>query len=380
MTRRIRVGLIFGGSSVEHEVSVVSARGIAAALDPGRIECVPIAVTGEGAWLSPEASSRILAGTADRVEPAAADASRIVAEPGDGLRTRDGEGRGESLRLDAVFCVMHGWGGEDGRVQGLLDLADVPYVGPGVLGSAVGMDKAVAKAVFERHGLPVAPWTSFVRSDYEDDPRAVVSGIESRLAFPVFVKPSNGGSSVGITKVASRAELPEAIDRALLCDRKVVVEEGLDAREIECAVLGNDRPEASVPGEIVPSREFYDYEAKYLDGTSRLLIPAPLEGAAAEEIRRLAVEAFRALDLAGMARVDFFLGRTTGRIHLNEVNTLPGFTPISMYPKLWEASGLAYPDLLSRLVDLAVDRARSDRRRASRRSAPELEGRVEGAG
>jgi D-alanine-D-alanine ligase len=380
MTGRVRVGLIFGGSSVEHEVSVVSARGIARALDPARVESVPIGVTGEGTWLSPEASGRILEGKADRVEASADDGVRIVAEPGGGLRTRDREGAGESLPLDAVFCVMHGWGGEDGRIQGLLDLAGLPYVGPGVLGSAVGMDKAVAKAVFERCGLPVAPWTSFVRSDYESDPEAVMSAVESRLSFPVFVKPSNGGSSVGISKVASRADFAGAIDRALLCDRKVVVEEGLDAREIECAVLGNDRPEASVAGEIVPSREFYDYEAKYLDGTSRLLIPAPLDAAAEGEIRRLAVEAFRALDLAGMARVDFFLARGTGRIYLNEVNTLPGFTPISMYPKLWEASGLAYRDLLFRLIQLAMDRATSERRRASRRTAPELEGRVEGAG
>jgi D-alanine-D-alanine ligase len=376
------VGLFFGGSSVEHEVSVVSARGIARALDPEKVECVPIGVTGDGAWLSPEASRRILEGGGERVEAggAADDGIRVVAEPGAGLAVRDGRGSVDRLPLDAVFCVVHGWGGEDGRIQGLLDLAGVPYVGAGVLGSAVGMDKAVAKAVFERHGLPVGPWTSFARSEYLADPGGVVSRIESALAYPVFVKPANGGSSVGISRVAERAGLAGAIDRALVCDRKIVVESGLDAREIECAVLGNDDPEASVPGEIVPSREFYDYEAKYLDGTSRLLIPAPIGEAVSREIRRLAVAAFRALDLAGMARVDFFLERGTDRIHLNEVNTLPGFTPISMYPKLWEASGLAYPELLSRLIQLAVDRALSERQRASRRTAPELLGRVEGVG
>lgn len=370
MTSKTQVGLVFGGPSVEHEVSVVSARGVAKALDPGRFDCVPLAVTGGGAWLSPEASRRILDGTEDRTDASSIshDGSRVAVEPGAGLAIVERDGRSRSLPVDVIFCVMHGWGGEDGRIQGLLDLAGVPYVGPGVLGSAAGMDKEIAKAVFERHGLPVAPWTSFRREDFARDPAGTMSRVLSLLPLPMFVKPANGGSSVGITKVKEAPALAPAIEAALRCDRKVVVEEGLDAREIECAVLGNDRPECSVPGEILPSREFYDYEAKYLDGTSGLLIPAPLDEAAAAEIRDLAVRAFSALDLAGMARVDFFLVRSTGRVVINEVNTLPGFTPISMYPKLWEASGLTYPELLAKLIRLAFERTASERERARRRS------------
>jgi D-alanine-D-alanine ligase len=370
MTATPRVGLVFGGPSLEHEVSVVSARGIAKALDPGRFACVPLAVTGDGAWLSPELSTRVLQGSDARTDLASAsdDGARVVAEPGAGLAVVDRDGRSKRLPLDVVFCVMHGWGGEDGRLQGLLDLAGVPYVGPGVLGSAAGMDKEIAKAVFERHGLPVAPWTSFTRDEFTRDPGGVASRILALLPLPVFVKPANGGSSVGIGKVKDPSALTPAIEAALRCDRKVVVEEGLDAREIECAVLGNERPECSIPGEILPSREFYDYEAKYVDGTSRLLIPAPLDERTAEEIRALAIRAFTALDLAGMARVDFFLVRGTGRVVLNEVNTLPGFTPISMYPKLWEASGLPYPELVARLIRLALERSASERERARRRT------------
>ena len=368
MTERIRVGLLFGGASVEHEVSVVSARGVLEALDPARFTCIPLAVTGEGRWLARERSARILTSDARRVESAlgADDGGRLVAEPGGGIVELHPRGGHSRVDLDVVFSVVHGWGGEDGRIQGLLDLAGVPYVGAGVLGSAVGMDKEAAKRILESRGIPVVPWISLLREEYRSDPAGVVERISTRLSFPLFVKPANGGSSVGVSRVAEPVSLPGALDQAFACDRKAVVESGIDAREIECAVLGNDRPEASIPGEIVPSREFYDYAAKYLDGTSQLRIPAPLPPSTVATVRRLAVEVFRALNLEGMARVDFFVERATDRVFANEANTLPGFTPISMYPKLWEASGLPYSELLDRLIRLALERARSENTRVSR--------------
>lgn len=365
---RRRIGLLFGGNSVEHEVSVISARGVARALDPTRWRSVPIGVTAEGRWLSPEVSRSVLESDAPRVDPPRPDdGSRILADPGGrGLvLLRDGAFT-EPFEIDAIFSVVHGWGGEDGRIQALLDLAGIPCVGPGVLGSALGMDKAVAKQLFERQGLPVAPWRLVRRADHERSPEAREAELESELGFPLFVKPANGGSSVGITKVRRRDELRPALELAFSLDPKVVVEKGLDVREVECAVLGNGSPEASVVGEIVPSNEFYDYAAKYLDGSSELRIPAPLPEETGRDVRDLAVAAFRALDLAGLARVDFFVERGSGRVWLNEVNTLPGFTPISMYPKLWEASGLPYPRLLDRLVELAFE-AFDDRRRAAAR-------------
>ncbi len=368
MTAKVRVGLLFGGASVEHEVSVTSARGVARGLDPDRFELFPIGVTGDGRWLDTDASAAILRGDAARVEaPAGADAARVVVDPGGaGLLRVSAGSEARPLALDVLFPVMHGWGGEDGRLQGAMALAGIPCVGAGVLGSALGMDKAASKTIFAAKGLPVGPWRSFTREEYRTAPREWESRLASTLGFPMFVKPSNGGSSVGITKVASPGGLGAAIEEALGCDLRIVVEAGIDAREIECAVLGNERPEASIAGEIVPSREFYDYAAKYLDGTSQLLIPAPIPAATAETVRRLAVQAFSALDLAGMARVDFFVERSTGEVLLNEVNTLPGFTGISMYPKLWEASGLPYPELLDRLVRLAIERASSARSRATR--------------
>jgi len=364
----LRVGLLFGGASVEHEVSVKSARGVAGGLDPARFECVPIGVTGDGRWLAPEASAAILHGEASRVEAAAeGDGTRVVVDPGGaGLLLVSSGSEARAVPIDVLFPVLHGWGGEDGRLQGAMELAGVPCVGAGVLGSALGMDKAASKTIFAAKGLPVGPWRFFTHEEYRLAPRETERRLASGLGFPMFVKPSNGGSSVGITKVAVPEGVAAAVEAALECDPRVVAEAAIDAREVECAVLGNDRPEASIPGEIIPSREFYDYAAKYLDETSQLLIPAPIPAATAETVRRLAVEAFRALDLAGMARVDFFVERSTGEVLLNEANTLPGFTGISMYPKLWEASGLPFPELLDRLVRLALERASSARSRATR--------------
>lgn len=367
MSKRARVGLLFGGVSVEHEVSVVSARGVAAALDPARFEIVPIAIAGDGAWLEPEESARILSSQAKRVD-ARSERVRLSVDPGGGgilKLARDSEA--QRIPLDAVFSVVHGWGGEDGRIQGLLELAGIPCVGASVLGSAAGMDKQVAKALFEQRGLPVGPWRPLLKHDWLSDRAGSEARLVDALGLPIFVKPANGGSSVGISKARRASELSAALELAFSHDRKVVAEQGLDAREIECAVLGNDDPKASVLGEIVPSGEFYDYAAKYEDGTSTLRIPAPLPPALAESIRTQAIAAFHALDLAGMARVDFFVEKGTERVFVNEVNTLPGFTPISMYPKLWEATGLAYRELLTRLIELARERAEEVRHRVSRR-------------
>jgi D-alanine-D-alanine ligase len=365
---RLRVGLLFGGASVEHEVSLVSARGVASAIDPARFETVALGVTGNGRWLAPAESARVLVSDAKRVESSEADGARLVVDPAFGGLIQIGPAaETQAVPVDVVFSVVHGWGGEDGRIQGLLELAGIPCVGAGVLGSAVGMDKQVAKALFEERGLPVGPWRSVRRGRWLSDRRDETARLVEALGLPLFVKPANGGSSVGISKVRTAGELPAALDLAFAHDRKVVVERGLNAREIECAVLGNDDPEASVPGEIVPSGEFYDYAAKYEDGTSTLLIPAPLAREVADEIRALAIAAFDTLDLSGMARVDFFMEKETGRILLNEVNTLPGFTPISMYPKLWEATGRSYRELLSRLIDLAREHSIDERERVSRR-------------
>ena len=366
----LRVGLLFGGRSVEHEVSVVSARGVADAMRRTSLRLVPLAVGGDGRCFSPDLSARILAGASARVEVPGAedDGARVVVDPGGGgLLELTREGSSRPLGIDVLFPLVHGWGGEDGRLQGALDLSGVAYVGSGVLGSAVGMDKALAKHVLSAHGIPVAPWVLISRDAWLGDRASASREVARKLRFPVFVKPANGGSSVGISKVAQPAALESAIEHALRHDRRVVVEQGIDAREIECAVLGNSDPEASGLGEIVPSREFYDYEAKYHDDSSRLVIPAEIDPARGEEIRALALTTYRALDLAGFARVDFLVERGTGRPYLNEVNTLPGFTPISMFPKLWEAAGLAYPRLIERLVGLALERAEIDRGRVSRR-------------
>jgi D-alanine-D-alanine ligase len=355
------VGVIFGGRSVEHEISLVSARAIMGALDPARYEVVPIGITRQGRWVTdgaryaipPDPSVRGLVLLRNGSAPKRA---LVASRRGRGLPARRAPRASSVGRLDVIVPMVHGTGGEDGALQGLLELADIPYVGAAVLGSALGMDKAAMKTAFREAGLPIVDYRVVRRRDLDRGPEAFARGVEDAFGYPCFVKPANGGSSVGVSKARDRKGLLAGLALAARYDRKVIVERGIDAREIECSVLGNDEPEASVPGEIIPANEFYDYRSKYLDPGSRLLIPAPVTQDQAAAIRDLALRAFRVLDLAGMARVDFFLDRTTQAIFLNEVNTLPGFTPISMYPKLWEASGVPFPELVDRLIRLAIER------------------------
>jgi len=353
MDRKLRVAVIFGGRSGEHEVSLVSATSVIAALDPARYDVVPVGISRDGRWLSSADTLHLLKSRAplDRIP-------ECFLPPDPTRRSLVGAGGGPSIGpIDVAFPVVHGTYGEDGTLQGLLELADIPYVGAGVIGSALGMDKILQKKLFAQEGLPVARYVWFPAEGLAHAPRRVVSAVEDALRYPVFVKPANTGSSVGIAKAHDRKELRAALAVAAHYDRKVIVEQGVTrAREVEVSVLGNDDPEASVPGEVIPSNEFYDYDAKYVDGKTQTVIPARLGAGAAARLRRFAVQAFRALDCAGMARVDFFVQQKTGRIVLNEVNTIPGFTPISMYPKLWEASGLPYPLLLDRLIALALER------------------------
>jgi D-alanine-D-alanine ligase len=357
-------------------VSIASAASIMKHLDRSRYEPVPIRIEKDGRWtLADKIPTAISA--ADVIEHVRLEAARparpgreapLVAHPGEDTVLSIERGRGvvpdgsasatvTGVGLDVVFPVLHGPYGEDGTVQGLLELANVPYVGAGVLGSAVGMDKAVMKTLFAAHGLPVGPYQVVLRPEWHKGASAAATRIAADLGYPVFVKPANLGSSVGISKARTALELGDAVELALQFDRKVVVEAAIpNAREIECAVLGNDDPQASVPGEVIPSREFYDYEAKYLDEGSKTIVPASLDERVVREIQRLSIAAFRAVEGAGMARVDFLIDGGSGAIYLNEVNTIPGFTTISMYPKMWEASGLAYPDLIDRLIALALER------------------------
>ena len=366
--KRLRVGVLFGGRSTEHEVSILSAQSIIAAMDPQRFEAVPLYIDKEGRWLTGDSLKRLVSNAAARnyvyLPPDPTQHSLVPAQDGKPPSPLAGEGRGGGLLpLDVVFPVFHGLNGEDGTIQGVLELANLPYVGAGVLGSALGLDKIYMKRAFAAAGLPVVDYLPVTRRQYERDPDAFIARVEERLGYPCFTKFANSGSSVGTTKAHNRAELVEGLRLASTFDRKLLVERAVDARELEISVLGNDEPEASVVGEVVPAHEFYDYEAKYLDEGSRLLIPAPVDDAVAQEARSMAVRAFQAVDAAGMARVDFFLERTSGRLLLNELNTIPGFTRISMYPKLWEASGLLYPKLIERLVELAIERF-NDRQRS----------------
>lgn len=341
---RQRVGIIFGGRSGEHDVSISSARSVFGALDPAKYEAVPLAVARNGKWLLPEESHALL--TAPMGAPPDAVVPAVKGAVAD---------RRQLTGIDVVFPLIHGPNGEDGTLQGMLELAGIPYVGSGVLGSAVGMDKVTMKRLFREQGFPIADFQLVFRHQWESDPQAVMTDLEGRFPYPFFVKPANMGSSVGISKVRNRAELKPALALAAGFDRRIIVEEGIPApRELEVGILGNERPEASVVGEVVPCHEFYDYAAKYLEDGSKILIPADVSPEIAQRAQALAVAAFQTLDLAGLARVDFFLA--DDRLFLNEVNTLPGFTPKSMYPMLWQASGLAYGELLDRLIQLALER------------------------
>ena len=346
----LRVGVLFGGRSGEHEVSLVSAASVIRAMDPDKFEAVPIGITKDGRWLVGGAAHKMLPDVLKNGQPVMLSADPNVAA----LVPIDERPRG-GLRVDVVFPVLHGTFGEDGTVQGLLELAGLAYVGAGVLGSAVGMDKDVQKRLLRDAGLPIASFVACTRREWERAPEDVVRRITTELKFPIFVKPATLGSSVGMTKVHDEGELEAAMNTAAEFAEKIVVERGVDAREIEVAVLGNDQPSASVPGEIMPHREFYDYAAKYLEDGTKLEIPAKLEPAQVKKFQELAVRAFQVLDCAGMARVDFFLERKTGKIYLNEINTIPGFTSISMYPKLWEATGIPYRDLITKLIEFALD-------------------------
>ena len=391
MAKKLRVGILFGGRSGEHEVSLLSAASILNAIDRTRFEVVPIGITKEGHWLAAADARGLLEGSATAEpkrlragDPEATPGARLLHEgiptlfpPEPGAGTVVAKTRGTDLAqakeavgrsLDVVFPVLHGTFGEDGTIQGLFELAGIAYVGSGVLGSAAGMDKDAMKRLFKEAGLPIVKHVTVLRSQWEKSPKKAIAQIEAALKYPVFVKPANLGSSVGISKAHDRKELGPALAEAAKYDRKLVVEEGVGgnkakARELEVAVLGNDDPKASVVGEIIPGKEFYDYEAKYLSEGSVPVIPAKLTRAESKQIQQMAIAAFRACDLAGLARVDFLMepgGRK--RIYLNEVNTLPGFTQISMYPKLWEASGIEYRDLITRLIELALERQQEKNR------------------
>lgn len=353
-----RIAIIFGGRSAEHEISVASAQSVLAALDPERYEVLAVGIDKEGRW---HHVPRLPERTSPDSLPAVTGGEQVVLSPerGDPALVADDGTRRE---VDVVFPLLHGPYGEDGTIQGMLELAGIPYVGAGVLASAVGMDKAVQKLLFRAAGLPLVAHEVVHDREWQDD-REGVEARAAALGLPLFVKPATLGSSVGITKVKEASELAPAIEEALSYARKALVEQGMEgAREIECAVLGNDDPVASLPGEIVPAGEFYDYRAKYIDEGTRLVVPAQLPPAVVDEVQRMAVSAFRAIDAAGMARVDFFL-REPDELLVNEINTIPGFTSVSMYPRLWQASGVSYPELVDRLVELAVERHQEERKR-----------------
>src|SRR5271154_2999845 len=388
--KKIRVGILFGGRSGEHEVSLLSAASVFSAIDKDQYEVVPIGITKEGRWVTAADAERLLQGKAagEGARPSHLRAGDPEATPGAAVLakgesvvvppepqrhgsmapfetdatlhalTRRASDR--AIDVDVIFPVLHGTFGEDGTIQGLLELADMPYVGAGVLGSAAGMDKDIMKALFRAAGLPIVKHVTFLRSEWETSSKKGQKLVESKLNYPVFVKPANLGSSVGISKAHDGKELGPAIAEAAKFDRKIVIEEGVGgkknkAREIECAVLGNDDPKASIAGEIVPCKEFYDYDAKYLSEGSELVIPAKITKTEMKTVQKLAIAAFQAVDCTGLARVDFLMDPKSRRIFVNEINTMPGFTAISMYPKLWAASGVAYPELIDRLIRLGIE-------------------------
>jgi D-alanine-D-alanine ligase len=385
--KKIRVGILFGGRSGEHEISLLSAASVFNAIDKNKYEVVPIGITKEGRWVTAADAERLLQGKVEdhkhlrAGDPEATPGAAVLAKGEAVVVPPEPQKHGSltpfetdasahaltrratdrAIDVDVIFPVLHGTFGEDGTIQGLLELADLPYVGAGVLGSAAGMDKDIMKALFRAAGLPIVKHVTLLRSEWETKAKKVEKFVESKLKYPVFVKPANLGSSVGISKAHDRKELGPAIEEAAKFDRKIVIEQGVGgrkqkAREIECSVLGNDNAEASLPGEIVPSTEFYDYNAKYLDEGSKLIIPAKLSKGETKQVQRLAIAAFKAVDCSGLARVDFLMEPKSRKIYLNEINTMPGFTAISMYPKLWAASGVSYSDLIGRLIQLGLDR------------------------
>ena len=387
MGKKLRVGVLFGGRSGEHEVSLLSAASVLNAIDRSKYDVVPIGISKQGRWLTSGESQRLLKGEQQADNPRHLRAGDPEYTPGAAVLARGDsvlvppEPRGEqqhslipfesggvehppahqAIDVDVIFPVLHGTFGEDGTIQGLLELAGIPYVGAGVLGSAAGMDKDIMKRLFAAAGLPIVKHVTVLRSDWEKEPKRAKKQIEAKLKYPLFVKPANLGSSVGISKAHEGKQLGPAMDLAASYDRKIVVEQGVGgkkkkAREIECSVLGNDHPKASVPGEIVPIKEFYDYAAKYLDEGSELVIPAKLSKTMTREVQQMAIAAFKAVDCAGLARVDFLLDPSNDKLYLNEINTMPGFTAISMYPKLWEATGVEYPKLIDSLIQLAMER------------------------
>jgi len=382
---KLRVGILFGGRSGEHEVSLLSAASVLNAIDKEKYDVVPIGITKDGRWLTAEHAEHLLQGKLmleprnlragdPETTPSAAVLARgeSVVVPPEPVHRQSGlvpfqtdaammrRASDRAINVDVIFPVLHGTFGEDGTIQGLLELADIPYVGAGVLGSAAGMDKDIMKSLFIAAGIPIVKHVTLLRRMWKKGPKKVAK-LVGKLKYPVFVKPANLGSSVGISKAHNRKELGPAIEEAAKFDRKIVIEQGVGgakekAREIECSVLGNDEPAASVPGEIVPGKEFYDYTAKYVDEGSQLIIPAKLSKSETKKVQDLAIAAFKAVDCSGLARVDFLMDPKTRKIYLNEINTMPGFTAISMYPKLWAASGLAYADLIDRLIQLGIER------------------------
>lgn len=357
-TKKIRVGLVFGGRSGEHEVSFWSASSIIKAIDKDKYTVVPIGITKEGRWISPQDSE--LALQSGKIE-----GKNTVILLNDSfskslvcIDNNQKLDKSSALeKLDVIFPILHGPYGEDGTIQGLLELANIPYVGAGVASSAISMDKDLMRTIFQQKGLPILKWITIKRKEWQKDKEKIFSLIQDGFEYPLFVKPANLGSSVGITKVHKKEELEKAIDLASSYDRKILIEEGLEeVREIECGVLGNDEPQASVVGEVKPAGEFYDYDSKYIEEGTQLIIPADLPLGVSQEVQEIALRAFKAVDSAGMARVDFFVSKKENKIYLNEINTIPGFTSVSMYPRLWEASGIPYPELIDRLIQLALER------------------------
>lgn len=351
MSSKTRVAVVFGGRSGEHEVSIVSAKNIIEAMSPEKYDVFPVGITKEGKWLT--GSHAINAFKTGDYSGLTEVTLNTKSGSNELIHLEKGEYKG--IKIDIFFPALHGPYGEDGTIQGLFEIANVPYTGCGVLASSVGMDKLITKALWEQAGLPVIPYIGINKRAWDNDPDEVMTRVEHELHFPVFVKPSNMGSSVGVTKVKKKDELKNAIDLACEFDHRILIEKGLEVRELECAVLGNDEPVAAHVGEVIVGREFYDYKDKYVEGKSRTEAPADIPRRLEEKIQKIAIRAYKVLDCCGLARVDSFYDRKTKEILINEINTMPGFTKISMYPQMWEASGVSYPELIDRIIELGFD-------------------------